>query len=471
LKEPPALPAGSTIPALARKAASLGGRLLVVGGWVRDQLRAEPSKDLDAEIFGLSPEAVDAFLEPFDSIGRVGLHFPVWRLRHQDLDIGYPRDGALDYEPTDPSTLDPAFRLAARHRDLTVNAIAWDPLSERLIDPWHGIADLEAGRLRAVDAATFGSDPLRGLRVARLAACLEAEVESGTRDLCSRLDLSGLPIERKTGELRRILLEPRKPSQALEFLERCHLLDVFAPLAALCGVPQDPLWHPEGDVFVHTAMVVDMAREIGAGLAAESAEILQWAALTHDLGKPSTTTQEGDRIRSIGHEREGARIARSWLEQLRVSHRITDAVEVLVVDHLAPTQFIQQGAGPRAYRRLARRLAAGAMTPVDLERVARADHLGRTTEDARAGRFEAGSRFLEAAAAAGVTQGALSDVVTARHLMNEGFVRGPMLGRALARARTLQDEGGQQDPEAIIETLLREFPIGREGRSSDDRRS
>lgn len=471
MNEPPALPAGSLIPVLAREAASLGGRLLVVGGWVRDQLRGEPSKDIDTEIFGLSPEAVDALLEPFDSIGRVGLHFPVWRLRHRDLDIGYPREGALDYESRDLATLDRAFRLAARHRDLTVNAIAWDPLDERLIDPWHGVADLEAGRLRAVDAATFGSDPLRGLRVARLSAHLEAEVESATSDLCRRLDLSGLPIERKTGELRRILVEPKKPSKALEFLEGSGLLDAFPPLAALCGVPQDPSWHPEGDVFVHTAMVVDVAREIGAGLTAESAEILQWAALTHDLGKPSTTTEEGDRIRSIGHEAQGARLAKSWLEELRVSHRMTAAVEVLVAHHLAPAQFVRQGAGPRAYRRLARKLVGGGMTAIELERVARADHLGRTTEDAKAGRFEAGKRFLEAAAAAGVAAGALSDIVTARRLMDEGFARGPMLGRALARARALQDEQGERDPESIIATLLREFPNRREGGPRDERRS
>jgi tRNA nucleotidyltransferase (CCA-adding enzyme) len=443
----------------------------VVGGWVRDQLRGEPSKDIDTEIFGLSPEAVDALLEPFDSIGRVGLHFPVWRLRHRDLDIGYPREGALEYQSRDPATLETAFRLAARHRDLTVNAIAWDPLDERLIDPWHGIADIEAGRLRVVDPATFGSDPLRGLRVARLSACLDAEVESGTSELCRSLDLSGLPIERKTGELRRILVEPKKPSKALEFLEEFGLLDTFPPLAALCGVPQDPRWHPEGDVFVHTAMVVDVAREIGAGFAPEAAEILQWAALTHDLGKPSTTTNERDRIRSIGHEAHGARLSRSWLTELRVSHRITAAVEVLVAHHLAPAQFIRQGAGPRAYRRLARKLVAGGMTAVELERVARADHLGRTTDDARAGRFEAGERFLEAAAAAGVAAGVLSDVVTARRLMEEGFARGAMLGRALSRARALQDERGERDPESIIETLLREFPNRHEGGSPDERRS
>jgi tRNA nucleotidyltransferase (CCA-adding enzyme) len=469
LNERPALPAGSMIPALAREAAAVGGRLLVVGGWVRDQLRGEPSKDIDAEIFGLSPEEVEGFLESFDSIGRVGLHFPVWRLRHQDLDIGYPRQGALDYDPADPETLEPAFRRAARHRDLTVNAIAWDPLDERLIDPWHGTADLDRGSLRAVDATTFGSDPLRGLRVARLRARLNAEVESGTIELCRQLDLSGLPIERKAGELRRILTEPKKPSEALEFLEQSGLLESFPPLAALCGVPQDPRWHPEGDVFVHTTMVVEESREIVAALDDESAEILQWAALAHDLGKPRTTTQEGDRIRSIGHEALGAELAKSWLEELRISHRIAAAVEVLVAHHLAPVQFINQGAGARAYRRLARKLAVGGMTAIELERVARADSLGRTTEDALAGRFEAGTRFLEAAAAEGVASGVRSDVVSAQRLMTEGFSPGPMLGRALARARELQDESGGQDPESIVRAVLSEFS-GRLGRGSADHR-
>jgi tRNA nucleotidyltransferase (CCA-adding enzyme) len=457
LTQLPKLPANSVIPALAREASARGGRLIVVGGWVRDQLRGEDSKDLDVEFFGLSLDEVSRLLEAFDSIGRVGQHFPVWRLRHQSVDLCYPRDGALDYESSRPESLEAAFRAAARHRDLTVNAIGWDPLSEVWIDPWRGIADLEAGRLCAVDATTFGTDPLRGLRVARLHARLEAEVESRTLELCRALDLSSVPIERIASELRRLLVEPLRPSRALRFLDLSGLIDLFPPLADLRGVPQDPYWHPEGDVFVHTCLVVDAARQIGGDLEASALEILQWSALAHDLGKPTTTSRDENRVRSLGHERVGVEIARNWLEELRVSHHIVSAVAVLIAHHLKPAQFISQNAGPRAYRRLARKLAAGRMTAVDLERLARADHLGRTTEDARAGRFEAGDAFLAMASAEGVAQGVHHDVVTAKQLMSHGFRPGPILGKALARAREIQDERGWQESRKIIELLRVEF--------------
>jgi tRNA nucleotidyltransferase (CCA-adding enzyme) len=451
------LPEKSPIPALARAVSDVGGRLLVVGGWLRDQLRGEPSQDLDVEVFGLSPERISQLLEGFESIGRVGRQFPVWRLRHQALDIGYPRDAALDYVAKRPESLEPAFRAAAKYRDLTVNAIGWDPLTDLWIDPFRGIADLEARRLRAVDSTHFGSDPLRGLRVARLHARLEASVDDATVDLCRRLDLSDVAVERIAAELRRILLEPQRPSRAFEFLSRAGLLEVFPPVAALRGVVQDARWHPEGDVFIHTCLVIDCARQIGAEQGPREREILQWAALAHDFGKPATTTREADRVRSPGHERVGAALARDWLIELRISRSIVKAVEALVKHHLAPTQFASQGARGKAYRRLARALAVAGTSVVELEQVARADHLGRSPDDAGAGRFEAGEAFLAAAAAEEVVGGARAYVVSAQILIDRGLARGPALGRALSRAREIQDEHGWRDPERIAELVLAEL--------------
>lgn len=460
------LPEGSIVPTLARAIADAGGRLLIVGGWVRDQLRLltgtteAQSKDLDLEIFGLAPEIVSEVLEPFGSIGQVGRQFPVWRLAHQDLDISFPRAGALDYQGAPRGgdridaahpTLREAFAKAARHRDLTINAMAWDPLDGALIDPWGGQKDLEARRLRAVDIETFGCDALRGLRVARLVAQLEATVAPTTTELCQRLDWSHVPIERQASELRRILLEPRRPSLAFEWAAEAQLLHLFPLIDALRGTPQDPHWHPEGDVFVHTCMVIDRAREIGQSLPLQDREALQWAALCHDLGKPTTTTEEAGRIRSLQHDRVGAAMASDWLLSLRVGKALKDAVEVLVGNHLAPSQFVAQGAKPRAYRRLARRLARGRMTVVDLERLARADHLGRTTDDARSGRFEAGERFLALARREGLLDGPRPDVLTSEHLFARGFEPGPRLGAVLDRARELQDDHGWDDPDRLLE--------------------
>ena len=469
------LPANTPVLELAQAIRSAGGRLLVVGGWVRDRLRRVPNVrprdgdappsgpgDLDLEVFGLGPGRVGEVLDPFGAIGPVGRHFPVWRLTHQDLDIALPRgeaetpgsetrQSASSMPPLSDAALESAFSRAARHRDLTVNAMGWDPLSQRLFDPCGGEADLMAGRLRAVDPATFVEDPIRGLRVARLKARLGARVDPPTTALCRQLDLSALPRERVATELRRILLEPARPSSALHWAAEAEQLRCFPPLEALRGVPQDPRWHPEGDVFVHTAMVVDEARRIGAALPAPERETLQWAALCHDLGKPATTQSEAGRIRSLRHDQVGARIARDWLGDLRVGARRAEAVRVLVADHLAPAQYIASQAGSGAYRRLARRLSQGGQRLADLERLARADHLGRTTPDALARRFEAGDAFLARGQAEGLLAGPPPDVLTYPHLIARGVDPGPEMGALLERGRTLQDDHCWTDPDRIFE--------------------
>jgi tRNA nucleotidyltransferase (CCA-adding enzyme) len=450
------LPEGSRVPELAEAVASRDGRLLVVGGWVRDRLKGWPSKDLDLEIFGLSEDAVSDLMTRAGFSPPVGRQFPVWRRSRDHLDVGFPRAGADVYQASIPDSLECAFREACRHRDLTINAIGWDPIDEALIDPWNGRADLDRGCLAAVDLELFGADPLRVLRVARLSAQLEARVDPDLLALCRRLSLDDLPVERIAGELRRILCESKRPSRAFEWLASAEQLEVFAPIAALRGVPQDARWHPEGDVYVHTLMVIDRAAEIAASLDPDTGETLLFAALCHDLGKPETTSVEADRIRSLGHEAASAQRTRDWLEALRLPQARVRAVETLVGHHLAPGQFVAQGAGPAAYRRLARRLAAGGVGLEDLERLARADHLGRTTEEARSGRFDAGRAFLEAAEAAQVRAGTRPDVVSAADLIEHGVAPGPELGRLLARCREVQDETGWCEPERVLERVLRE---------------
>lgn len=449
-------PRGWAVPdvleSLARGIAEVGGRALVVGGAVRDRLLGRPGHDLDLEVFGLDEATLGDALGEFGLVGPVGRQFATWRDARSGLDVALPRGS----HEASGASLDAAFREASRHRDLTVDAIGWDPLEGRLLDPWRGIRDLEQRRLRAVDRTTFGADPLRVLRVARLAASLEAEVDPVLERLCATIDLAALPVERVAGELLRMLVGPRAPSRAFRVLSRMGQLEVFAPLPPLRGVPQDPEWHPEGDVWTHTLLCLDRAAELGRGLVPEERTVLLLAVLCHDLGKPATTRVEGGRIRSLGHEGESARRTTEWLEALRLSERRIRAVTALVAHHLAPVLLVAQDAGPRAYRRLARRLAEADVSIVSLERVARADHWGRTTPDAADRRFVAGDRFLAAAEAASVRQGIGRDVVSARALMRRGVAAGPELGRLLARCREIQDETGWADPERIIVRALRE---------------
>ena len=181
------------------------------------------------------------------------------------------------------------------------------------------------------------------------------------------------------------------------------------------GVPQDPEWHPEGDVWVHTLMVLDAAATLrgaqtgGAGTArdwvrAPGAErphddgaddpALMLGALCHDLGKPTTTERIGGRIRSHGHDVAGVAPTRTLLGRMRAPGALTDKVAALVEHHLAPALFIRNEATAKGYRRLARKLGGAGAGIELLVQVARADHLGRTTDDAKAGRFDAGDAFL-----------------------------------------------------------------------------
>ncbi|MEZ4279386.1 MAG: HD domain-containing protein [Myxococcota bacterium] len=450
------LPADSPVPDLARRIEAAGGRIVVVGGFVRDGLRGTPSHDLDLEVFGLPEAAIDPLLEGFGFSPRVGRQLPIWRRSRDGLDLAYPRSGADAYHPERPDSLGPAFRAAARHRDLRINAIGWDPLSDALIDPFDGQADLAARRLRAVDATTFAADPLRLLRVVRLAAVLDAEPDPELCAICRGLAFESVAPERVGGELRRMLLDPSRPARAFEWLAALGRLDVLPPIERLVAVAQDPVWHPEGDVFVHTLMVLDRAHAIAEALDPGEGEILMLAALCHDLGKPETTTaEEGGRIRSIAHEAASARHTRDWLSRLRFPERRVQIVAALVAEHLAPSQLVAQRSGARAYRRLARRLAAGGATLVQLERLARADHLGRSTPEALAGHFDAGPIFLAAAEAAGVALGPRPEVVTAADLIDRGIQPGPELGRLLRRCREIEDESGSSDREVILARCLR----------------
>jgi tRNA nucleotidyltransferase (CCA-adding enzyme) len=198
-------------------------------------------------------------------------------------------------------------------------------------------------------------------------------------------------------------------------------------------------------------MVVDEAAAAREGDEREDT-IVMFAALCHDLGKPGTTfTDDEGRIRSPNHEDEGVEPTRSLLSRMRAPGDLVDAVSVLVANHLAPAHFCACGAKPRAYRRLARKLAAGDVNARILYRLARADHFGRTTADAIAREFPAGDEFLRQAEDLHVEEEAGSDVVLGRHLIARDMSPGPRFGEILAACREIQDETGWDDPERILE--------------------
>ena len=485
---------------IARAVRDAGGRALVVGGWVRDHLLEVRSKDVDIEVFGLEVERLEALLAGFGSVHAVGRAFGVFRVGGIDVDFSLPRrdskrgPGHRGFDVTPDPSLD--FAQAARRRDLTVNSIGIDPLTGEVLDPHGGRRDLERGVLRATDPERFPEDPLRGLRVAQLAARLEMEPDEELVALCRALDLGELSGERVFDELAKLLLRAARPSIGFRFLEKTGQLRFFPELEALRGVPQDPEWHPEGDVWVHTLMALDAAASLrggdrvpraqgpvpaalppaaagspgagarGADGATPPAEdrmrshggsenlALMLGALCHDLGKPATTERVDGRIRSYRHDTAGVAPTRALLGRMRAPGALVDRVAALVEHHLAPALFVKNAATAKGYRRLARKLEHAGVGIELLVRVARADHLGRTTADARAGRFDAGDAFLAAARAHSVEHAAPRDAVLGRHLVARGMKPGPGFAPILERCREIQDETGWTDPERILDTVL-----------------
>jgi tRNA nucleotidyltransferase (CCA-adding enzyme) len=202
-------------------------------------------------------------------------------------------------------------------------------------------------------------------------------------------------------------------------------------------------------------MVVDEAAKARSGIEAEDLVVLL-GALCHDLGKPSTTVEAGGRIRSPCHEDAGVPLAEAFLARLRASNELIVKVGTLVRYHLAPAQFAQNSATPKAYRRLARKLEAAGLNARILYRVAEADHFGRTTPDARLRQFPAGEEFLRKAAELAVESQGTKDVVLGRHLLARGYRPSPWFGKVLEACREVQDETGWEDSSQILEHVLKD---------------
>ncbi len=367
--------------AMARRVHDAGGRALIVGGWVRDRLIGRLSKDIDMEVFGLPVPVLRPLLAEFGSVNTVGEAFTVYKVA--GIDVALPRResrtgrGHKAFEVTgDP---DLSVREAARRRDFTINAILWDPLTGEYLDPWDGRRDLDARILRAVDPATFGDDSLRVLRGLQFAARFECTMEPATREFCAALPLDDLPPERIWGEMEKLLLLAARPSIGLGLaLELGVMRRMFPEIAALQGCAQEPEWHPEGDVWVHTLLVVDEARTRIDDLDRPRQASVMLGALCHDLGKPATTAFLDGRIRSIDHEQAGVAPATRVLDGLNVQSMdgfdVRHQVLGIVAHHLKPGMFRQAPTpvSDGAFRRLAQK--------VDLEllaRVAKSDCLGR----------------------------------------------------------------------------------------------
>lgn len=446
----------ATATAIANAVRAAGGRAVIVGGWVRDRIMGHPSKDVDLEVFGIDAEPLKDVLAGFGTVNTVGESFTVYKVA--GLDVSLPRRESKTGRGHRGFTVtgDPSLSIAeaARRRDFTINAISWDPLTGEYLDPVDGRGDIERRQLRAVDARTFAEDSLRVLRAIQFAARFEFAIADDTKMICRRIPLDDLPPERIWGEIEKLLLRSRRPSLGFALALELGIVDrLFPELAPLVDCAQEPEWHPEGDVWVHTLLVIDEARKRIDGLPYPQQVAVMLGAVCHDLGKPATTAIVDGRIRSMEHEERGVAPASALLDRLNVhtmqGYDVRRDVLGIVANHLKPGMFYKSDprAGDGAFRRLAQK--------VDLELLA---YVAKADCEGRGGGFDCSAMdwFLERARQLGVEHAPPEPLVKGRHLIGLGVKPGPKLGAVLREVYERQLDGTVQDFDAAF-ALAREL--------------
>lgn len=311
---------------IAEKIQNKGGRLYLVGGAVRDKLLGITNYDEDYVVVGLaSNEFKSLFPEAFSR----GKSFEVWDVGGKEFAMArIERKSGIGHKEFEIRT-DKKITIEEdlQRRDITINAIAEDVLTGEIIDPFGGQEDLNKKLIKAV-SERFSEDPLRVYRVARLAAKLEFEVESNTIKLMNKLksELNTLSAERVCEELKKVL-SAKKPSIFFEVLKKADILqEHFKEIYDLIGSIQPERYHPEGDSFVHTMIVVDEAAK-----QTEKIEI-RFAALVHDLGKGITPKEMLPH--HYGHDKNGVELVQNLGNELKLPQNFIKCGKVAAKEHM-----------------------------------------------------------------------------------------------------------------------------------------
>lgn len=419
-------------------------------------------KDVDLEVFGLDREALRDAVGRTGDVVEVGAAFSVLTLRRgaELFDVALPRRRVADAAARHGIRVeaDPSAPLteATACRDFTINALLYDPSTAEVVDCWDGMADLRAGLLSHTSDA-FVTDPLRVLRGAQLAARLDLTMAPETVSVARSLrdEHSSLPIERVWGEWSKIATRGRRPSAALEVLAATGWEDHHPDLAVLHSVEQDPRWHPEGDVHVHSGLAADKAAELveEAGLDDEQRTVVVLAALVHDFGKATHTQRvvgaDGSiRITSHGHDVAGVEPASRFLSSIGAPASVRRQVGPLVREHMCAVAT--KDPSRTVVRRLVRRLAPATMEQWAL--VCAADKGGRGAGSVPPG-TEAWMAHHEA------EKDTIEPLLKGRDLVDAGVAPGPEFRSILTAALSAQDEGEFDDHAGAL-AWLRSRPRG-----------
>ncbi|MDR2677054.1 MAG: polynucleotide adenylyltransferase [Puniceicoccales bacterium] len=418
-----------------------GGRAYFVGGCVRDMSMHIVPKDLDMEVFGIDPEALRALFP--EKLFPTGRSFGIYKYDGLPLDIGIPRlesaigTGHRDFEVfSDPHL---SLPLAASRRDFTINAIYWDPLENRIEDPFNGLKDMEQKKLRHV-SPKFAEDPLRILRGMQFLARFNLSAAEETTNLCRKLTLENLSAERIYTEFCKLLLFGRSIGNGIQFLSQTNCLRFFPELAALENCQQDPVSHPEGCVLRHIECALDVYATLRPAREWD-ALVTGFGVLCHDFGKPMCTRwNKAGRLSAKGHERAGLSPAEAFLTRMRAPKQLINEVLPLIECHMIPRRF---ASSKDATRRALNRLAHNVRRIDRLLIVARCDNIGRPPHIPNL----SGENILEKMAkAAGLFKNPPAPLIRGRDLQtNLGMNPSPKMGKLLKRLFEDQLDGKFHD--------------------------
>ena len=317
-----------------------GGRTFYVGGYVRDKLLKIENKDVDIEIHGINEEQLQDILKQVGDLISYGKSFGVFSLKGHNIDIALPRSekaigkGHKDFKiDVDPFI---GYKQAARRRDITINALMQDVLTDEILDYYNGLDDLKNKIIRQVDSNTFIEDPLRVLRVAQFASRFNFTVAQATIELCKTIDLTYLTKERVEEELKKCLLKGKKPSIFFDTLNKMNQLDYwFKEIKELIGLKQDPIYHPEGDVYIHTMQVIDRAVKYRDKCKSYEFMLL---CLTHDFGKIICSENINGRIHAYEHEIKGVPVVEEFIKRITNRKEVITYLKNMVPLHMLPNK-------------------------------------------------------------------------------------------------------------------------------------
>ena len=321
-------------------------RCRIVGGSIRDALLGTQPHDFDIEVYGLDLESIQAVLSRLGKTSQVGKSFCVVKfwIDRKEYDFSIPRmetkTGSGHRGFTVHSDIGMDESRALERRDFTINALMYDPQRKVIIDYFGGLRDLEEKRLKHISLA-FKEDPLRVMRAVQFAGRYGLSLDLDTAAICR--DMKGefwtLPKERIWGEWQKWATKSEKPSLGLNVLKESGWIVFFPELNGLLRLPQDPEWHPEGDVWTHVGHCVDalVGETDWSSREANDRCVLLMAVLMHDLGKAKCTrfAERHGQLRWIspGHDQASVGLSETLLEKMGAPKAITSRVAKLVGNH------------------------------------------------------------------------------------------------------------------------------------------